>query len=107
MRSLDDDIAPPAYDRSASAPITSAGLRASDKPYRPALQFADAIAIERALGLGPKGDQPLVREAWLSLVANLIWHAWIEQPCSVFYSRDRNAFVESDATCRDTTACSM
>jgi hypothetical protein len=93
MPSLDDDIAPPAHDRPVSAPIRSPGLRASDKPYRPALQFADAIAIEVALDLDRRCDHPLTREARCSLLANLVWHCWTEAPRWIFYSRDRNAYV--------------
>jgi hypothetical protein len=96
MSSLDDDAVRPADGQPVhltSASLSSAGLRSSDKPYRPALQFADPAAIERALDLEHQGDHPLVREAKLSLLANLVWHAWSNGPSSVFYSRDRNAYV--------------
>jgi hypothetical protein len=90
---IDDDAAFGGDRPTRPAYANLTGLRADHKPYGPALQFSDVIAIEMALDLGHMRDHPLIREARCSLLANVLWHAWTERPCSIFYSRDHNQYV--------------
>jgi hypothetical protein len=92
MPSLDDAMRL-VDDPANSLRTTVSGLRANDRPYRPALQFTDPISIERAVDLDHHCDHPHVREARGSLLANLLWYPWTEAPRSIFYARDRNRYV--------------